>query len=493
MNLSKLISDALGVQLELPEVDVTKVEQDTRGLEPGLNAVFVARRGAAQDGHRFVPQALERGAVAVVGIASPDEQKGFPWHGGVPYIQVPDDKVALAKLAATLHGRPSEKLFVLGVTGTDGKTTTSYLLHHLLSPDAGLISTAGAKVGAETLPLPGHFTTPEAPAVQELLARFVAAELPYAVVESSSHGLALHRLDEVAYDVGVWTNLTPEHLDFHGTFERYRDAKAQLMDRAEVSVLNLDEPEYGFFAARARESVSYGLAEGATFRAVDIREGPGALSWRLEYGGQTFAATLPMVGRYNVHNALAALAAAHLAGVPLELLLERLTTFPGVPGRMQVVQTEPFAVVVDFAHTPTALTKALGAVRPQVAGRLVVVVGAAGERDPSKRAPLGERAVRGADVAIFTEEDSRSEDPNEILAQMAAGADGAGGRAGETYLVVPDRREAVRRAVALAGPGDLVLLAGKGHERTLERRHETLPWDEVAEARAALAERMPRG
>lgn len=496
MRLAELVAEALGVRPALPDVEVSRVAQSTLelgGALDGSSAVFVARRGAASDGHRFVPQALEKGAVAVVGTALPDELTRFPWHNTVPYIYVPDDKIALAKLAATLYGRPSQKLFTLGVTGTDGKTTTAYLLHHLLSPEAGLISTAGAKVGGETLHLPGHFTTPEAPAVQELLARFVAAGLPYAVVESSSHGLAMHRLDEVDYDVGVWTNLTPEHLDFHGTFGAYRDAKAQLMDRAGVSVLNLDDPEYGYFAARAARSVSYGLTAGATFRAVDVREAPGALSWELGYGGETFPATLPMVGRYNVLNALAALAAAHLAGVPVGALLERLKAFPGVPGRMQVVQTEPFAVVVDFAHTPAALTKALGAVRQQVAGRLVVVVGAAGERDPGKRAPLGASAVRGADVAVFTEEDSRSEDTATILAAMAAGAAAAGGRAGETFLTEPDRREAIRRAVRLAAPGDLVLLAGKGHERTLERRAETLPWDEVAEAKAVLAERTPRG
>ena len=485
MKLAELVAEALGVRPALPDVDVSRVAQSTLELD-GTSAVFVARRGLSSDGHRFVPQAVERGAVTVVGTASLDEQKGFPWYGTVPYIRVPDDKIALAKLAATLYGQPSQKLFTLGVTGTDGKTTTSYLLHHLLSPGAGLISTAGAKVGADTLHLPGHFTTPEAPAVQELLARFVTAGLPYAVVESSSHGLALHRLSEVDYDVGVWTNLTPEHLDFHGTFEAYRDAKVQLMDRARVSVLNRDDPEYGFFAARAARHVSYGLSEEATFRAVGVRETPGALSWRLEHGGETLPAALPMVGRYNVLNALAALAAAFEAGVALPVLLERLTTFPGVPGRMQVVQREPFAVVVDFAHTPAALTKALGAVRPQVSGRLIVVVGAAGERDPGKRGPLGASAVRGADMAVFTEEDSRSEDTDTILAAMAAGAVAAGGRIGETFLTEPDRRDAVRRAVVLAEPGDLVLLAGKGHERTLERRFETLPWDEVAEARAAL-------
>ena len=490
MKLAKLIRDALGVRPLLPDAEVSRVVQDTRDLEAGVASIFVARRGGALDGHRFAERAISQGAVAIVGTALPEEQQAFPWFYAVPYIYVPDDKVALAKLAATLQGQPSRKLYTLGVTGTDGKTTTAHLLHHLLSAEfpTGLLSTAGVKVRDETLTLPGHFTTPEAPAVQELLARFVSAGCRYAVIESSSHGFAQRRLDEVDYDVGVWMNLSPEHLDFHKTMAAYREAKLQLIDRARVSILNFDEPEYRFFVQRAARSVSYGTAEGATWRATEIRELTGSLEWILELRGARFQATLPMVGRYNVLNALAALAAASETGISVGPLLRRLTTFPGVPGRMQVVQGGPFTVVVDFAHTPAALTKALQAVRPQVSGRLIVVVGAAGERDPGKRAPLGESAVLNADFAVFTEEDSRSEDAESILAQLAAGARGGGGAEGKTFSVVADRREAIRQALTLAEPGDLVLLAGKGHERTLERHHETLPWDEVAEVKAALGQ-----
>ena len=490
MKLAKLIRNALGLRPLLPDAEVMRVVQDTRDLGAGVPSVFVARRGGALDGHRFAERAITQGAVAIVGTARPEEQETFPWYYAVPYIYVPDDKVALAKLAATLYGQPSRKLYTLGVTGTDGKTTTAYLLHHLLSAElpTGLLSTAGVKIPGETLTLPGHFTTPEAPVVQELLARFVEAGCRYAVIESSSHGLAQRRLDEVDYDVGVWTNLSPEHLDFHGTMAAYREAKLQLIDRARVSVLNFDDPEYRFFAQRAVRSISYGTAAGAIWRATEVREFSGRLAWLLELRGARFEASLPMVGRYNVLNALAALAAASETGVSIGVLLRRLATFPGVPGRMQVVQQGPFAVVVDFAHTPPALTKALQAVRPQVSGRLIVVVGAAGERDPGKRVPLGESAVRNADLAVFTEEDSRSENAENILAQLAAGARSGGGTEGKTFSVVPDRREAIRQALALAKPGDLVLLAGKGHETTLERAGETLPWDEVAEARTALGQ-----
>jgi len=483
MKLEALIRGALGLHLPLPDVDVTGVAQDTRreDLAPGF--VFVARRGAA-DGHRFVAQALEKGAVAVVGEASEGEQRAFSWFGAVPYIRVENDKVALAELAATFYEHPSRSLFTLGVTGTDGKTTTSYLLHHLLSGRyrAGLLSTAGVRVGEEEVGLEGHFTTPEAPEVQRFLAQFRDAGCTHAVLESSSHGLAMHRLDEVSYDVGVWTNLSPEHLDYHGSFEAYRAAKGELMARAALSVLNADDPAFDYFSGRAGRVIRYGVGE-ADWRAAEVREAPGRLSWVLLVGENRYPATLPMVGRYNVHNALAALAAAHEAGVPIQTLLERLASFPGVPGRMQVVQRAPFAVVVDFAHTAPALEKALQAVRPQVAGRLIVVVGAAGERDPGKRAPLGEVATQHADLAVFTEEDSRSEDVEVILETMAAGA---GGVRGERFWLVPDRREAIRKAVGMARPGDLVLLAGKGHERTLERRTETLAWNEVAEAVEAL-------
>jgi UDP-N-acetylmuramoyl-L-alanyl-D-glutamate--2,6-diaminopimelate ligase len=485
--LAELIRDALGLELSLPEASVRGVAQDSRLVREGF--VFVARPGGRDDGHRFIPQALAAGAVAVVGELAEEVRQVQPWRGAVPYIQVPDARAAVAKLAASFYGHPSRALAVIGVTGTDGKTTTSYLLHHLLSArhPTGLLSTAGVKVVDNPLPLHGHFTTPEAPEVQALLAQMVAAGCTHAVLESSSHGLAQRRLDEVAYACGVWTNLSPEHLDFHGTFTAYRDAKAELVRRAKLSVLNADDEAFPFFASQARELVRYGAAEGVEYRLLTVREEPGRLVWALEVAGKRYEAELPMVGRYNVHNALAAVAAAHRAGVGLEPLLERLASFPGVPGRMQVIQQKPFAVVVDFAHTPVALEKALLAMRPQVEGRLVVVIGSAGERDPNKRTPLGAVAARNAELAIFTEEDHRSESLTMILQQMAEGARAAGGVEGEDFLLVPDRREAIRQAVALARPGDLVLLAGKGHEATLEREDEIIAWDEAEEARRALA------
>ena len=489
MDLTALLREALGEPAvagrELAPVAVTGVVQHSGRVEPG--AVFVARRGATVDGHRFARLAVDAGAVAVVG-----EHEGIdvlPWRG-VPYIHVPDDRIALAKLAATFYGHPSRRMTVLGVTGTDGKTTTSFLLHHLLEGDTavGLLSTAGIRLGAQALPLEGHFTTPEAPDVQRLLARFAGAGAREAVVESSSHGLAMHRLDEIDYDVAVWTNLSPEHLDFHGTMDNYLAAKRSLVERAPVAVLNHDDAHVEAFASAARTPITYGLGSGAQWRATDVEIAPGALRFRVRHDDVDGRAELPMLGRYNVSNALAAVAAAVAVGRDPEASIARLSTFPGVPGRMELVQSEPYAVVVDFAHTPTSLTRALEAGREARDSRVIVVIGAAGERDPGKRVPLGRIAAASADLAIFTEEDSRSEDTEAILDAMARGAREAGATEGEGFLRVPERSAAIRTALTRARPGDVVLLCGKGHEATLERASEILPWNEAAEARAALAE-----
>lgn len=493
MTLRELAATALQVASDLPETPVQGIAQDSRRVEPGF--VFVARRGAVTDGHDHVPDALKRGAVAVVGELAPHQTQGYPWSGKVPYLRVPDPQTAAAKLAAAYHRHPSRSLKTLGVTGTDGKTTTCFVLHHLLAGvyRTGLLSTASIRIGEEEVALQGHFTTPEAPEVQALLARFRDSGLTHAVIESSSHGFAQRRLDEVDFDIGIWTNLSAEHLDFHGSLPMYRHAKATLMRRAHVSVLNADEPDYEYFASCARSYLSYGVSEKATWRAERIRLGAASISFDLRVaGGPRYPVRLPMIGEYNVHNALAALVAACRAGIDLKAACLRLATFPGVPGRMQLVQVEPFAVVVDFAHTPGALERALKTLRLQTRRRLLVVIGAAGERDPGKREPLGRAAATHADFAVFTEEDSRSEDANDILAEMAKGAGAAGASMGVSYTTIAHRREAIRFAVALAQPGDLVLLAGKGHEATLERERETLEWNEVAEAEQALAARRDR-
>ncbi len=495
MRLSEILAD---LRREAPDLwvagaeptadpEVTAIVQDHRRSGPG--ALFVARRGDRFDGHERAGDAAQAGAVAVVG-----DRATATTVEGVPYVRVADAKRALPHLAAALHRHPARSLSVHGVTGTDGKTTTSFLLHHLLSASyrAGLMSTAAVSVGDESLPLVGHFTTPEAPEVQGFLARCVAERATHAVLESSSHGFSQHRLDAIRYEVGVVTNLSPEHLDHHGTIEAYMDAKATLVRRAQVAVLNRDDEHFPAFQRAASEAgarvVSYGEHAAADVRLIGVAEPVGALDLELDALGERVSGRLPMVGRYNAWNAAGALTAAVNAGVPARDAVAALRTFGGVPGRMQVVATRPFTVIVDFAHTPPALAKALDAVR-RPGSRTIVVVGSAGERDPGKREGLGAAAVRGADVSVFTEEDSRSEPVEVILAALARGADAAGGERDSSYLVEADRRVAIARAFELAAPGDVVVLAGKGHEATLEREDEVLPWDEAGLARELLAGR----
>ena len=484
--LAELLADALGIDpAGLPAMRVNGIAQDAARVRPGH--LFVARVGLRRDGHDFLPEAVARGAACVVGT-----RDGVPGLA-VPYVRVADDRLATSALAAAFHGHPSRELVVCGVTGTDGKTTTATLLHHLLQgdetrPRASLLSTAVERIGAEGGPPELHFTTPEATEVHAHLAAARDAGARWAVLEASSHAASLQRLAHVDFDLMAWTNLTPEHLDHHGSFEAYREAKAGLVRQAAGAVLNRDDPSFAAFADAAVGRVtSYAIDADADLRATDVTVSPSGLSFELVTRGGRRRARLPMIGRFNVANALAALATAHRLGVPWETALERLAGFPGVPGRMQLVASDPVVVVVDFAHTPAGLAKALDALRPRAPARLTVVLGAPGERDPANRPGLGATATRGADLAVFTEDDARSEPLDAILAAIVDGARAAGGAEGRTFHVQPDRRRAIALALASARPGDVVLLAGKGHERSLERGDGPVPWDEAAEARAAVA------
>src|SRR5690606_34000375 len=468
-------------------IEVSAIAHDHREVAPGT--LFVARRGERHDAHDHLVEAAERGAVAAIGER---EAPGLQ----LPYLVVPDARRALPHLAAAFYAHPSERLRVIGVTGTDGKTTTSYLLHWLLALrfTTGLVSTAGIRLGApegagdqpaddRVFQLAGHFTTPEATDVQRLLSAFATGGASHAVLESSSHGFSLNRLDAVAYDVGIVTNLSSEHLDHHGSMAEYLAAKATLVERARLSHLNLDDPHHPAFAAAARAAGNtlrgYGESPGADLRIGAVSDVRGGLQFTLARGDAEVEVQLPTIGRYNAWNAAAAVAAASEEGIGIEEAAARLALFPGVPGRMQLIAAEPFTVVVDFAHTAPALAKALAAVRPAV-GRVVVVIGAAGERDPGKRAPLGAAAVRGADLVVFTEEDSRSEPFAAIADELVRGAQDAGGRRGSDFVVVAERERAIATALAAAREGDVVLLAGKGHERTLERADQVIDWDEAA-------------
>jgi UDP-N-acetylmuramoyl-L-alanyl-D-glutamate--2,6-diaminopimelate ligase len=477
-------------------VSVTGVSHQADWIRPGQ--AFVAIRGARFDGHGFIGDAIERGAVAVIG-------EGLPEHTtcNVPYLLVPDARAALADAATEILGRPSDGLTVIGVTGTDGKTTTSCLALHLLRETGratGLLSTIGYELPDGVLRQPPtHFTTPEAPQVQQILRDMVVHEATHAVVESSSHALAMDRVRGVDYDVAVWTNLTGEHLDFHGTMEQYFADKAKLVRRARHAVLNVDDQPWVEQLLAVTQETGAGVttysAEGAAadWRATDVEEGPDAITFTVHTPEGTAQARLPMIGRFNVANALAAMAGVAATGVGLADLVAALSTFRGVAGRMEMVERregEP-RVIVDFAHTAPSLEKALDTVRVTTEGELWVVIGSAGgPRDPSKRAPLGRVATTRADHAVFTEEDHRTTPLQDILQEMERGAREAGR---SNFVSIGDRTEAIRHAVREAAPADTVVLAGKGPEATMERGTELVPWEEIEEARRALAARRGEG
>ncbi|MDO4262809.1 MAG: UDP-N-acetylmuramoyl-L-alanyl-D-glutamate--2,6-diaminopimelate ligase [Deinococcus sp.] len=489
MKLAALAADILRLPTPAQNPDVTGVTHNAAWAQPG--SLFVAVRGARADGHSFIAQAQERGAVAVVGEGLPPGVQT-----DLPYLQVPDARAALADLAATLHGAPSHDLKVVGVTGTDGKTTTAWMTRHLLRAaglPTGLLSTAGYELPDGKLrQFPAHFTTPEAPQLQAILREMVGHGAQAAVLEASSHALALHRVRGVQWDAAIWTHLTREHLDFHGSEEGYFADKRRLIEAAPFAVLNADDPWTERLRGVAPQEVTYS-AEGrpADWQASDVQQSARGLSFRVQSPLGEFQAELPMIGAFNVANALAAMAAAAHLGASAEQLRAGLASFGGVPGRMQLVRgpagrPQP-RVVVDFAHTPPSLEKALQTLRRTTEGQLWVVIGSAGgNRDPLKRAPLGEVAGRCADHAIFTEEDCRDTPLQDILSEMERGAREGGH---SNFRSIGERQAAIHFAVTQAQPGDTVLLAGKGPEDTLERATETLPWNETKEAEAALAQR----
>lgn len=487
MRLSELAAE-LAASFSGPDAEVRSVIHNAAWVQPG--AAFVAIRGGRFDGHDFMQQAREAGAVVVIGEGLSEGQEA-----PLPYLTVPNARQALADAAAALAVHPSRALKVVGVTGTDGKTTTSWLTRHLLRSAGlatGLLSTVGYELpDGELRHFPAHFTTPEAPQVQATLTDMLEAGAQAAVLEASSHALVLERVRGIAWDVAIWTHLSREHLDFHGTVEQYFADKRKLIERAPFVVLNADDPWHEQLIGIAPAEVTYSAEDKpADWQAHDIRELGGGLQFRVTSPAGEFEATLPMIGRFNVSNALAAMAAAHRLGASAEQLQSGLASFAGVPGRMELLprgEGQP-RVIVDFAHTPPSLEKALATLRATTGGgRLWVVLGSAGGlRDPSKRAPLGEVATRMADEAVFTEEDCRDTPLTDILNEMERGAREGGHT---NFHSIGDRREAIRFAVTRASAADTVLLAGKGSEDVLERAEENIPWNEVEEGKAALAAR----
>lgn len=478
------LADVIGPErvLGLPVGDVTALAYDSRQVVPG--SVFFAVPGVHVDGHDFVPEAVQQGAIAVV---TDRELTGV----GVPQLIVDRTRRALADAADAWFGRPSQSLEVIGVTGTDGKTTTGFLAMQVLRAAGrrpGLIGTVALRIGDQLIPNEERNTTPEALELQEAMARMLAAGNDSVVMEATSHGLALERTRNCRFKVGIVTSVTSEHLEFHGTLEAYREAKALLVQEAPVAILNADDAAFPYFRDRAAgRVVTYAIEADADLRAHDVVADAAGSRFALTAPSWRGTVSLPMPGRFNVYNALAALALAEVEGVDLAVAADALRESPGVPGRMQRVDVgQPFALVVDYAHTADSLRKVLSMLRPVTRGRLIVVFGSAGERDPTKRPAMGRAAAELADAVVVTDEDPRLEDARAINEQIAQGAREAGARDGENLLVIDDRRAAIARAVMLAAEGDVILLAGKGHEHSIIYGTESRWWDEAEVARAAL-------
>ena len=490
IKLSRLLD---GVEvLEAPPTDpeVTGLCYDSRRLKAG--DCFVAIPGTHTDGHRYVETALRDGAVAAV----VQRQAGTAW----PQVVVPDTRRALALMSSTLYDHPSRNMVVIGVTGTDGKTTTTTMIHQMLlhaGRRVGAMSTVDIRFGDAVDPNDSRQTTLEALEVQEQLARMRDAGLKYAVIETSSHGLALQRVVGVDYDVAVFTNIAHEHLDFHKTIEAYREAKAQLIDLTAGSahkgidktvVLNRDDPSYAYLINRAiARRITYGLQLDADLKAGRVDATPEGLRLEASTPLGPLSLRLKLSGRWNAANALAAAATGIAVGLTLDEIREGLESYSGVRGRMERVDLgQPFSVIIDYAHTPQSLEKVLRELRPITRGKLIAVFGSAGDRDREKRPWMGEIAARLSDYAVFTNEDPREEDAMTILSEIAAGAEEVGWTEGEQYARIVDRRQGIAHAVRRAGPGDTVLLAGKGHERSILIGRGKEPWDERAAAEAAI-------
>jgi UDP-N-acetylmuramoyl-L-alanyl-D-glutamate--2,6-diaminopimelate ligase len=516
-----------------PDIPITGISIDSRLVKPGH--LFVAMRGGSVDGHTYIPNAIENGAAAVAG------DRDIEQVANLPYIRLENSRRALTWIAAAFYDWPGRKLTVIGVTGTDGKTTTTNLIYQILlaaRTRAGMISTVNAVIGDEVLDTGFHVTTPDAHDVQRYLAKMVEAGLTHVILETTSHGWAQYRVDACEFDVGVVTNITHEHMDEHGSYENYRAAKARLFSSLEIdSPKPQGNPRLGVFNRDDIKSfdflndlikvnkLNYGLSNDADVRAVDIEFSPSGIHFTAKSKDFSVPVSSKLVGAYNVSNCLAALTATvYGLGIKPEIAAHGIASLEGIPGRMERIDMgQNFTAIVDFAHTPNALKVTLEAARaltpsqpppnptktnhaygrgnspdlgevPKVEGvgvrenpRVIAVFGSAGLRDKAKRRMMAETSAELADLTVLTAEDPRTESLDRILEEMGAGAESRGGREGETFWRIPDRGEAIRFALNLAREGDIVLSCGKGHEQSMCFGAREHLWDDRTAMRAALS------
>jgi len=519
MQLAQLLR-AISLQSPVSNPNITRVTANSRDVIPG--ALFVAYPGVNVDGARFIPDAIQRGAVAIVTQSplSNLESRISNLQPPAPIFYVENGRAALAHLSAAFHNFPSRNVRVIGVTGTDGKTTTSALIENILlaaGHTVGAITTVGARIGGRELDTGFHTTTPDAPDIQNYLAQMVEQGSEYAVIESTSHGLAQHRLDAIDFDIAVVTNITHEHLDLHGSWENYRAAKA-LLFRAllntrkkprttKVAVLNADDNARGVFEflreIPSDEKIIYAQSPISNLQspisnlqsphelwisARDISHTANGLQFTVDTPFGELRISSPLIGRYNVSNILAATGAALGRRIPFNAIAQGVKITRGIVGRMERIENaRGLNVIVDFAHTPYALAHALKTARELSNGRVIAVFGCAGLRDVQKRAWMGEISGTNADITIVTAEDPRTESLAQINAQIAAGLHKANRALEKDYFIIEDRAAAIDFAInKIAEPNDIVILCGKGHERSMCFGATEYPWSDQDAARAAL-------
>ena len=459
-------------------LEIEAVHYDSRKVTE--NSLFVAISGFASDGNRFIPMALSKGAVAVVTAKKPE--------GDVPYILVESDRLALALLGINFYGHPAESMTLIGVTGTNGKTSTTLLLKQVLekclNAKVGLIGTMANMIGDEIIPT--ERTTPESFELQGLFARMRSAGCTHVVMEVSSHALTLDRVGGVNFDVAAFTNLTEDHLDFHKTMEEYCDAKAMLFGRCDKAVINVDDNYAPRMLAAAKAPVLRTSAYEGDLYAKDAVLHAEGISYTAVYNGEEVAVNVPIPGKFTVYNTLTTLGIALELGISLEEGAKALATVEGVKGRIEVVPTPgmPYSVLIDYAHTPDGLENVLSSVKDFCKGRVIAVFGCGGDRDPIKRPIMGEIGVKLSDIAIVTSDNPRTEDPMAIIEDILKGIQPEYGM----YKVVEDRRKAIRYAMDIAEKDDIIILAGKGHETYQEINGVKHHLDEREEVAAHLAE-----
>ncbi len=491
-----------------PDVTIPMFTEKTSEVTPGSS--FVARLRTGSDGHPWIGKAIELGATFILAEKSPAEL-GLTVPGNVVYWQVPDTAETLAWLSATWYGFPSQQLIMIGVTGTNGKTSTVDLIRgilHAAGCQTGMISTLKAMIGDHEEALELHVSTPEAPVVQRYLRQMVDAGMSHCILETTSHGLAQHRVTGVEFDVAVITNITHEHLDYHGSFEAYAQAKERLFRSVaaqdptqhkpesvvKTAVLNQDDSAYQRLAAiPAPRQISYSLHNpAADLHVTDLVTYPAGSSFTLHVDGYQLPIRSPLLGIFNVANILAAAGAGLALNIPPETIKAGLQAVGQIHGRMHQIQRgQEFIVHVDFAHTPDGLEKAIQAARGILEqmgknGRIITIFGSAGKRDPEKRRMMAEISTQLAEQTILTAEDPRTESLDDILAAMAVGCLSQGGVEGQTFWRIPDRGQAIYFALCLTRPEDFVLVAGKGHEQSMCFITTEYPWDDIDATEAAL-------